>query len=83
MRVAIRRNLLLLIEILANEHHITERTVALSAQHADVHLETLTIIAVEIGCSMSKLGASVLAPSTFDLPVTFLSFCCILFLYLW
>ena len=83
MRIAIRRNLLLLIKVLANEHHITERTVALSAQHAYVHLETLTIIAVEISCSMSKLGASVLAPSTFDLPVPFLSFCFILFLDLW
>ena len=83
MRVAFRHKLLLLIEVLTNEHHITERTVALSAQHADVHLETLSIIVVQIGCSLSNLGASVLAPSAFDLSVTFLSFCPILILCLW
>ena len=73
----------MLIKVLTNDHHITERTVALSAEHADVHLETLSVIVVEIGCSLSNLGASVLAPSAFDLSVTFLSFCFIVYLCLW
>ena len=83
MRVALRQKLLMLIKVRTNEHHITERTVALGAEHADVHLETLSIIVVQIGCSLSNLRASVLAPSAFDLPVTFLSFCPIVFLCLW